>query len=94
MVHRHGLATPKASRVPVRHWKMEHKKLLGYMKRTDIVSLEKICDAIPVPGEKGIARVKGKRLPPLKKIVRKWTRLWTLNTISELKFHGVLLKNA
>jgi hypothetical protein len=92
MVHCCGLATPEAFSVPVRDWRMERKKLLGYVQTTEIPRFQNICDSVPVPGENGIARVKGKRMPPLKNTVKKWARLWTLNAISELKYHAVLLE--
>jgi hypothetical protein len=92
MAYWKGLASPDSSNVPEKDWHMERKKFLGYIKITDLVRFEEICDSIQVPGKEGIAVVKGKRLPPLKKTVKKWARLWTLNGISELKYHGVLLE--
>jgi hypothetical protein len=92
MVHCCGLATPEASSVPVRDWRMERKNCIGNIKRTEVPRFQIVCDSIPVPGENGIARVKGKRLPPLKKTVKKWARLWTMNAISELKYQHVILE--
>jgi hypothetical protein len=63
---------------------------LGYIKKVDYDRFKQICRELEVPGKDGIKRVKGKRLPPLRRTRLKWQKIWMDDVVAELKSRGVL----
>jgi hypothetical protein len=66
---------------------------LGYIKKVDHDRFKQMCKEIEVPGKHGIKRVKGKRLPPLRRTRLKWQKVWMDDVVGELKSQGVLKDN-